>query len=114
MHLERGGISTDAKEIKKSAARTGQAALLLKLALDAPLSEEVVERTSERSTDAREWSGLLASCRRDQTQKDVRKHKTYQHQDNKHQEQDFANSWKSLPKACFPQLDFRDICQSSR
>ena len=54
MHLEPGGILTDAKEIKKSATRKGQAALLLKLALDAPLSEKVVERTSEQSTDARE------------------------------------------------------------
>ena len=92
MHLERGGISTDAKEIKKSAARKGQAALLLKLALDAPLSEEVVERTSERRTDVRERAGLLASCWCGQTQEDVRKHQTYQHQDNKHHKQDFANS----------------------
>ena len=53
MPFKGGGISTDAKEIN-SAARRGQAALLLKLALDAPLSEKVVERTSERSTDARE------------------------------------------------------------
>jgi hypothetical protein len=53
MHLKGGGISTDAKEIK-SAVRKGQAALLLKLALDVPLSKKVVERTSERSTDARE------------------------------------------------------------
>ena len=70
MPFKGGGISTDAKEIK-SAARMGQAALLLTLALDAPLSKKVVERTSERRTDASERAGLLASCRRDQTQQDV-------------------------------------------
>ena len=73
MPFKGGGISTDAKEIKKSAARRGQAALLLKLALDAPQSKKVVERTSERRTDARERAGLLASCWGDQTQQDVRK-----------------------------------------
>ena len=74
MPFKGGGSSTDATEIKKSAARMGQAALLLKLALDAPLSKKVVERTSERSTDARERVGLLASCGRDETQQNVRKH----------------------------------------
>ena len=53
MPFKGGGISTDAKEIK-SAARRGLAVLLLKLALDAPQSKKVVERSSERSTDARE------------------------------------------------------------
>jgi hypothetical protein len=77
---------------KKSAARKGQAALLLKLALDAPLSEKGVERTSERRTEIRERTGPLASCWCDQTQQDVRKHKTYQHQENQHHKQDFANS----------------------
>ena len=48
-----GGSPTDAKEIK-SAARRGQAALLLELALAAPLYRKAVERPSERSTDARE------------------------------------------------------------
>ena len=48
-----GGSPTDAKEIK-SAARKDQAALLLELALNAPLSKKVVERVSERSADARE------------------------------------------------------------
>jgi hypothetical protein len=80
MPFKGGGISTDAKEIK-SAARRGQAALLLKLALDAPQSKKVVERSSERSTDARELAGSLASCGRDQAQQDVRKHTTYEHQD---------------------------------
>ena len=93
LYALRAGWYLDRREgNKKSAARKGQAALLLKLALDAPLARKVVERTSERRTDVRERAGLLASCWGDQTQQDVRKHKTYQHQDNKHQEQDFANS----------------------
>ena len=91
MHLERGGISTDAKEIK-SAARRRQAALLLRLALDAPLSKKVVERVSERSTSAREYDGLLTPCRRDQAQQDVQKHVTHRRQDKNHDKQDFANS----------------------
>ena len=55
LYALRAGWYLDRREgNKKSAARKGQAALLLKLALDAPLSRKVVERTLERSTDTRE------------------------------------------------------------
>lgn len=93
LYALRAGWYPDRREgNKKSAARKDQAALLLKLALEAPLSGKVVERTSERRTDVRERAGLLASCGRGQTQQDIRKHQTYQHHDNKHHKQDFANS----------------------
>jgi len=48
------GWFSDRREGNKSAARRGQAALLLELALNAPLCRRVVEQTSELSTDARE------------------------------------------------------------
>jgi hypothetical protein len=55
LHAEQQGWFPDRREgHKKSAARRGQAALLPELALNAPLYRKLVERTSERSTDARE------------------------------------------------------------
>ena len=78
LHALTGGWALDRRAGNKKCCPKGQAALLLKLALGAPLSKKVVERTSERSTDAREYTGLLAPCRRGQTQQDVQKHKTYE------------------------------------
>jgi len=55
MHLKGSGLSTDAKEIKKC-CQNGQAALLLKLALDTPLSKRrwLSDRQSEAQTRGNE------------------------------------------------------------
>jgi hypothetical protein len=52
MPFKGGGISTDAKEIK--CCQKGTGSTIAETCSDAPPSKKVVERTSERSTDARE------------------------------------------------------------